>query len=97
MNIDHLLHPNNCKSECIICLKLKDNEVQIVNLNNKLIKGEIKMSKGIFWVVKNVNGKLVADEVYDVYNTRSDIRDNVTLMKGEKFVKVKLVEIAEGK
>lgn len=55
------------------------------------------MSKGIFWVVKDVNGKLIADEVYDVYNTRSDIRGNITLEKGEKFVKVKFVEITEDK
>lgn len=53
------------------------------------------MSKGIYWVVKNDKGELIIDELYNVYNTRADIRDNIKLYKGEKFVKVKFVEVTK--
>lgn len=49
--------------------------------------------KKIFWVIKNKAGIL---EVYDkdwIYNTRREVRESGVLIKGDKIVKVKLVEV----
>ncbi len=44
MNLDHLLHPNSCSSQCIICTKLRDNEIELSILNNKITRRRNKMN-----------------------------------------------------
>lgn len=94
MNLDHLLHPNNCTSNCSICYRLRENELELTIFNNK-IKGVKKMAKNIFWVVKDSKGNLQVDDIYEIYFTRNEIRENVALSKGEKFVKVRFVEVTK--
>jgi len=49
----------------------------------------------IFWVVKDKEGFLVDYYASCIYDTRRDLRDNTNLVKGEKAVKVKLVEVEQ--
>ena len=77
-----------CSSECFICEQDKKQESEV-----------LKMAKdhGVFWVGKRKDGYLKDYGVEWVYNTRKELRESGNLDKGDKPVKVRLIEIVDDK
>lgn len=75
-----------CAGECFICEQDKKQE-----------KEKIKMAKdfGTFWVVKRKDGHLKDYGVNWLFDTRRECRESGQIEKGDKPVKVRLIEVEQ--